>query len=274
MSYQRNFLAAVLACLVLVLTACSGSTSTSQAQTSAVSPTDNEAVAPGEPIERSSVREAHTIPDALRTPVSRTEAKRTLPLRPTTAQEPKPPPEQEAPPVQAAAPSPTLTLPVLEPPPIAPPVAAPDIKAVQQEPPEPTTREVKVPSGTMVSVRMIDSVDSATAHAGETFKASLDSPIIVDNETVLPRGSEVYVKLTNVQSAGSLSARSELQLQLDRIFLGKTSYLLDSSTYVNTGASQGAKTAKTPGIGAAIGAPIGAIAGAAKGAIIAGATAP
>src|SRR5207247_8513283 len=61
-------------------------------------------------------------------------------------------------------------------------------------------------------------------------------------------------------------------LQLDRISLGKKSYLLDSSTYVNTGASQAGKTARSAGIGAAIGAAIGAISGGGKGAVIGGAT--
>jgi hypothetical protein len=119
---------------------------------------------------------------------------------------------------------------------------------------------------------MIDSVDSGTAHAGETFKASLDNPISVDNETVFPRGSEVYVKLARVESAGRVRGQSQLELQLDRIFLGKQSYLLETSTYTTTGASQGTKTAKTAGLGAALGAAIGAIAGGGKGAAIGAAT--
>jgi hypothetical protein len=115
---------------------------------------------------------------------------------------------------------------------------------------------------------MIDAVDSSTAHAGETFKASLDQSIGVDNETVFPRGSEVYVKLARVESAGRVRGQSQLELQLDRIFLGKQSYLLETSTYTTTGASQGTKTAKTAGLGGALGAAIGAIAGGGKGAAI------
>jgi hypothetical protein len=125
--------------------------------------------------------------------------------------------------------------------PIAVPAAPVDeVKPIPVEPPPPP-REVTVPSGTLVSIRMIDSVSSETSHEGETFKASLDAPIIVDNETVFPKGSDVYVKLSKVQSAGRVSGRSEVQLQLDRIFLAKTSYVLESSTYVSTGASQGQK---------------------------------
>jgi hypothetical protein len=119
---------------------------------------------------------------------------------------------------------------------------------------------------------MIDSVDSSTAREGETFKASLDAPIMVDSETVFPRGSEVYVKLAKVESAGRVSGKSELQLELDRILLGRKSYSLESNRHVTTGASQTGRTAKSAGVGAAIGAAIGAIAGGGKGAVIGGAT--
>jgi hypothetical protein len=119
---------------------------------------------------------------------------------------------------------------------------------------------------------MIDAVDSETAKVGDTFKASLDSPIAVDGETVFPTGSDVYVKLVKVESAGRVSGKSEVQLQLDKIFLGRQSYLLETNKYVSTGASQGGRTARSAGLGAAIGAAIGAISGGGKGAVIGGAT--
>jgi len=167
-----------------------------------------------------------------------------------------------------------LTLPAPAAPPIAPPLPPPDeVKPIRvEEPPPPAPKEVTVPSGTLVAIRMIDSVDSENSRIGESFKASLDAPIVIDNETVFPKGSEVYVKLTKVQAAGRVSGRSEVQLQLDRIFLGKKSYLLESSTYASQGASQTGRTARSAGLGAAIGAAIGAISGGGKGAVIGGAT--
>jgi hypothetical protein len=150
--------------------------------------------------------------------------------------------------------------------PVAPPVEVAESRPVPVPPPAP--RQIRVPSGTLVAIRMVDSVDSETASAGETFKASLDEPIVVDDETIFPKGSEVWVKLSKVQSAGRVSGRSELQLQLDRISLRGKNYLLESSTYVTTGASQGTRTAKSAGLGAAIGAAIGAIGGGGKGAVI------
>jgi hypothetical protein len=167
----------------------------------------------------------------------------------------------------------TINLPAPIAPPVLEPLPPPDeIQTLPPAPEPPAPRVFRVPSGTIVGVRMIDSVDSETASEGETFKASLDSPILLDNETVFPKGSQVYVKLSKVQSAGRVSGRSELQLELDRIFLGSKSYSVESSKYVTTGASQGGRTARSAGVGAAIGAAIGAISGGGKGAIIGGAT--
>jgi len=265
MFYSRNFLAACLGCLILILAGCAGPAPTSQAQPAAapaVAPVPDEPRAPAVPVAETPKRPVREAPK---------------PAIPVVKQTPKP----EAPPAQTTASnspatSPTLNLPAPVPPPIAVPAPPPDPvnvpKEVKSEPDEPPTRRVSVPSGTLVSVRMVDSINSGTDHVGQSFKATLESPITVDNETVFPKGGEVYVKLTEVKSAGNLSGRSELQLQLDRIFLGKTSYRVESNTFTNTGSSQTAKTAKTAGIGAAIGAVIGGIAGGGKGAVIGGAT--
>lgn len=167
----------------------------------------------------------------------------------------------------------TLTLPEPITPPIVPPTPpSTDAKDVAEAVQAPAPRQVHIPSGTLVSVRMIDPVDSSTGHVGETFKASLDKPLTVDSETIFPRGAEVYIKLSKVESAGRVRGQSELQLQLDRIFLGSKSYIVESNTFTSTGASQSSRTAKTAGLGAAIGAAIGAISGGGKGAVLGGAT--
>jgi hypothetical protein len=125
-----------------------------------------------------------------------------------------------------------------------------------------------LPPGTLLSIRMIDPVDSKTDHVGQTFKASLDAPVILDGQTVIPKGGDVFVKLTKVESAGRLSGSSQLELQLDRVYVGTKSYTVISNTFQSAGDSQGKKAAKQTGIGAGIGAIIGAIAGGKKGAAI------
>ncbi len=279
MYHPRSLFALLSLCLTLALSGCSGTTSTSQAQLATSAKADTtDSVTPAEPIEHSYTPRSRTAieePPAVSRPVpkakpSRDIARNEVPKKEASAAE-APAPAPAASPTAPAA-SPTLTLPAPVAPAVDAPGAPPEPTQVKSEPVAPVARQVTVPKGTPVSIRMIDAVDSASAHVGETFKASLDSPIVVDNETVFPKGAEVYVKLTKVESAGRLSGKSELQLQLDRIFLGDKSYTLESNTFENTGASQGARTARSAGLGAAIGAAIGAISGGGKGAIIGGAT--
>jgi hypothetical protein len=133
-------------------------------------------------------------------------------------------------------------------------------------PPQPVT--VTVPANTIVSVRTIDSIDSKTNHAGEVFRASLDAPIVVDNRVIVPAGADAYIKLVDAKSAGHMTGRSELGLELSGIlFQGKT-YNVVSSDVKQSGTSRGKQTAERVGGGAALGALIGAIAGGGKGAAI------
>ena len=148
------------------------------------------------------------------------------------------------------------------------PPAAPAAPAPPSAPPAPQARTVEIPAGTTVSIRMIDSVDSAVNHTGETFHASLDAPLVVGSEVVVPRDADVYVRLIQASSAGHMSGRSELRLELVRLEFQGKSYPLVSSTYDEAGTSRGKRTAATIGGAAGIGAAIGAIAGGGKGAAI------
>jgi hypothetical protein len=171
-----------------------------------------------------------------------------------------PPPDQPPPtpqavaPIQAAPPEPT---PQAAPAPTPPP-----------PPPPPQPREVVIPASSTVTVRMIDGVDSSVNQAGEIFHASLDAPVVVDNEVVVPKGADVYVRLASASSAGHVTGKSELHLELIKLEFRGQSYPLVSSTYSLSGSSRGKNTAEKVGGGAALGAIIGALAGGGKGAAI------
>ena len=140
--------------------------------------------------------------------------------------------------------------------------------AAPAPPPPPQPKTVEIPAGTLVTVRTIDAIDSAKNRTGEVFKTSLDAPIVMDNEVVVPAGADVYMKLVESRSAGHIAGRSELALELVRMVFQGKSYNLVSGEYRQTGASRGKRSAETIGGGAALGAIIGAIAGGGKGAAI------
>jgi YMGG-like Gly-zipper len=119
-----------------------------------------------------------------------------------------------------------------------------------------------------MSIRMIDGVDSSVNQPGEIFHASLDAPVVVGDQVVVPKDADVYVRLASVSSAGRVSGRSELRLELVKLEFQGQSYPLVSSTYSLSGNSRGKDTAKKVGIGAVLGTVIGAVAGGGKGAAI------
>lgn len=183
---------------------------------------------------------------------------------PAPVAEPAPPAEPPKPARRAKSRTAAKAVPAGSPASASAPAAAPAPAA----PAPPRPRTVQVPVGTIVTVRMIDGVDSATNHAGEIFHASLDAPIVVDNEVIVPAGADAYVKLVEAKSAGRMTGRSELSLELNRIqFQGKT-YSVETAAYSQAGSSRGKRTAATVGGGAALGALIGAVAGGGKGAAI------
>lgn len=178
----------------------------------------------------------------------------------------------EAPPEEASpTPSPVAAAPVQPAPaPATPPVAVQPVAQTTPAtpPPPPPPATVEVPSGTVITVRMIDSIDSSVNRAGEEFAASLEAPVVVGDKVVIQRGADARVRLNKVASAGHVQGRSELQLELVSIVANGTTYNVTSGYYEQHGGSRGKRTAATMGGAAGLGALIGAIAGGGKGAAI------
>jgi len=127
---------------------------------------------------------------------------------------------------------------------------------------------VTIPADTAVQIRMIDSVNSETARLGQTFQASLDEPIYVNGQQVVPRGADVLTKIVDDKDAGKLNGRNVLTLALSQISINGRFVDVTSTDVRNEAGSQSARTAKVVGGTAALGAIVGAIAGGGKGAAI------
>jgi BON domain len=191
-----------------------------------------------------------------------------------------PPPAEESKPSPAPAPKPRRNEPRVRSLPSSPgdttavapaaAMAAPaPVAAVPSTPaPPPPPKKVTIPSGTTLAVRLVDTIDSETSQQGQTFHATLDSPLAVDGDVVIPSGYDVEGHLVEVKSAGKFAGQSVVALQLDRISSGGKYYSLQTDQYRRQGSSRGKNTAAKVGAGAGIGAIIGAIAGGGKGAAI------
>ncbi len=128
--------------------------------------------------------------------------------------------------------------------------------------------DATIPAGERVSVRTIDAIDSKQSAPGQTFRASLDAPLVSGNRVLIPAGAPASVLLENSVSAGRIKGRSELEVRLSSIEYHGRAYRVNSTTVQEAGSSRGKQTAVRTGIGAAAGAVIGALAGGGKGAAI------
>ena len=161
----------------------------------------------------------------------------------------------------AAEPAPAQT--------VAAPKPAEAYTAQSSAPPPPRQPErITISSGTVITVRLIDGIDSSRNHAGDEFAASVEAPVVVGDRVVIPRNSDARVRLVESRSAGHMTGRSELELELAKVSVGNNAYNVETGFFKEEGASRGKRTAETVGGGAALGALIGAVAGKGKGAAI------
>jgi hypothetical protein len=149
--------------------------------------------------------------------------------------------------VSASAPS-------ASPPAVATPVRAPE--------------QVTVPYGTVLAVRLTDSLNSDLNQTGDTFLASLASPIMVGDQVAIPAEAAIQGKIVDVRNAGRFNGSSALVIKVTRLAYNGKSYDLRSSQYLKQSASQGTRAAEMIGGGAGVGAIIGVILGGKKGAAI------
>lgn len=149
--------------------------------------------------------------------------------------------------------------------------------AMHEEHYHPTQEEIHtktyvLASGTKVSVRTEETIDSGKAVEGQTFAAEIvDDVLDANGDVVVPRGANAQIVIRSASKGGRFKGTSDLALDLRSIAVGGKEYLVSTTDLTQKG-KQGfgvnKRTGEFTGGGAALGAIIGAIAGGGKGAAI------
>jgi BON domain len=147
--------------------------------------------------------------------------------------------------------------------PIPPPVPAPP-----PPPPPPAFRDVTIPSGTTIPVRITQTLDSATTQQGQSFSGTIATDVMVDGLVAIRQGTNVTGRVSAVQEAAHYKGNSLLTVELVSINRHGESLAVSSDPYSVQGKGRGANTAAKVGGGAAVGAILGGILGGGKGAAI------
>jgi hypothetical protein len=127
---------------------------------------------------------------------------------------------------------------------------------------------ISLPAGTAVTVRLQTPVSSASSETGEIFDAVLDEPLVVDGQTVAPRGAAVRGKVTIARHSGRLHHPGELGLTLVSVTLGNGDVPLETSHIYAKGKSHKKRNLALIGGGTGAGALIGGVASGGTGLLI------
>ncbi len=140
--------------------------------------------------------------------------------------------------------------------------------APQPPPPPAPSSGVQISAGTPITVRMIEGVDSKVAHLGQMFRASVDEPVLVNGQVIIPRGADALVKLVEDKQSGKFEGKTVLTLALTDITINGQTIDTTTGDVSQASGSRGTRTAKVVGGTTALGAIIGALAGGGRGAAI------
>jgi hypothetical protein len=148
-----------------------------------------------------------------------------------------------------------------------PPVQAPSAEQPVQQVPARQPHSVTLEPGMSVAIRVNEALSTEHNYTGDTFRATLDSPIIINGFIIAEKGSKVLGRVVNAEKPGRVQGVADLSLALTEINTsdGQRIGIQTSSIDEKGGSNTGRNAGKVAG-GAALGAIIGAIAGGGKGA--------
>jgi hypothetical protein len=172
-------------------------------------------------------------------------------------------PSEPTPPAETAVPAPTPAPAVVEPEPVPAVTPAP----APEPPAAPEPHSVTVTAGTLLTVRMGQTISSEQNVAGDTFTGTLDQPLVIDGFIIAERGSRVQGRVVEADRAGRVKGRALVAVELTRFHTSDGQDIrVQTQAFERQGSKSTGEDAAKVGIGAAIGAIIGAVAGGGKGA--------
>lgn len=130
------------------------------------------------------------------------------------------------------------------------------------------SKQTTLPAGTVVTVRLGQSVGSKISSSGDHFSATVAKPVQVGGKTVVPAGAEASGRVVEAVPQGRFKGASVLRLVLESVTVNGEVRDVKTSSVSRSLKGKGKRTATLIGGGAGAGALIGGLAGGGKGALI------
>ena len=128
--------------------------------------------------------------------------------------------------------------------------------------------DLEVPRGAIVAVRLEQALSTVRNRTGDIFEATLDEPVTVGGQEVLPQGTKFTGHVTRSQASGHLEGRAVLAMTLDEFETQGRHYPISTSPTQRMSEGHKKRNLEIIGGGTGIGAAVGGLAGGGKGAAI------
>lgn len=150
----------------------------------------------------------------------------------------------------------------------AEPPAAPPAPPVPTPPPAPQFREVTIPAGTAINVRLSTPLASDKNKVEDEVRGTLSAPVVVNGLTAVPSGSEIVGTVSEAKRSGRVKGRASITFRFDRLRARNESLTIRTAPVRREAAADRSDDVKKGVIGGAAGAVVGGIVGGGSGAAI------
>jgi hypothetical protein len=83
---------------------------------------------------------------------------------------------------------------------------------------KPASPEVTaIPSGTVIVVRLGETLSSKNSQSGQSFSATVAEPVVVDGKTVIEQGAAARGTVVDAKGMGHFKGGARLQVRLDSV---------------------------------------------------------
>lgn len=114
----------------------------------------------------------------------------------------------------------------------------------------------EIPAGTPITIHLQSLLSSAKSRLGDSFEAVLDEPVIIQGQTLVPRGTSVSGRIVAAKAAGESHDPGYLRLTLSSISINGRNLPLQSSSIFAKGSSREKRNPAMASARVDVGAPI------------------
>ncbi|HZD96256.1 MAG TPA: hypothetical protein VE133_18485 [Candidatus Sulfotelmatobacter sp.] len=133
---------------------------------------------------------------------------------------------------------------------------------------KPVKQAITIPEGTVITVRLGETLSSKSSNAGDGFSATVAEPVLVDGKTVIEKGAAARGSVVNAKAMGHFKGGALLEVKLNSVSVDGKETPVQTGMIARSVQGKGKRSAGFIGGGAGAGALIGALAGGGKGAAI------